>query len=934
MTPERWARIKGIFGEAIETPEPERTALLERSCGSDPGLRQEVERLLAAEGSTLESPVFGALAQLTPPELERGEMLAHYRVETKVGQGAMGAVYTALDTRLNRRIALKILPSGQFADPARKQRFIREAHAASSLMHPNIVTIHDIGSERDMNFIAMEYIDGRSLDRMIPPAGLPVRQALAYAIQIAGALSGANAAGIVHRDLKPSNIMVTREGLVKLLDFGLARVTRLAEHDGGPLTIEGEIMGTPSYMSPEQVRGHTADHRSDIFAFGAVLYEMVTGRCAFDRGTAVETMNAILNADPAALFEGGRTMPFAIESIILHCLEKAPEDRFQSARDLAYALEASAGPAEAAPASTGPQSRLRRRAVRVGAAAAAFALPFLLAYLWLRVNRSPMSVEGRIFAPVTQDPGAELFPSLAPDGESVAYAGKASGNWDVYLRRTGSDESVNLTQNSLEDDTQPAFSPDGDEIAFRSDRGGGGLFLMRADGTGVKRLTDSGYNPAWSPDGRQIVYAEEGVARPEDRTGRLSRLWSVEPDSGRKRLLRKDDGVQPQWSPGGRHIAFWAVDLDGHRDVWTGPADGGQAVRITRDEYLNWNPVWSPDGAWLYFCSNRSGSSAIWRVPIRESTGEARGAPELIRIPAPYAGHLSFSRDGRRLAYVHQVTTGRLGTVRFDPVRERVISEPKEITQSSKGAARPALSPDGKWLAFNSTEQQEHLFVVGADGSGLRQLTHGDHRNRGPRWSPDGKQLAFFSTRSGDWEIWTVEVDGGGLRQVTALAGQNVAWPVWSPDGKVLAYTIFGVNTFLVEAGKPWTAQSPRKLPPMTEPAQLFNGWSWSPDGRMLAGFLNRGDGIAIYLPASGTFRKLSEFGSDPVWLSDSRRLLFHHRGRIHLLDSESGRAGEVISIAPEDISRRGFAVSPDDRNIYYSVSTTEADVWLLNFER
>ena len=224
--------------------------------------------------------------------------------------------------------------------------------------------------------------------------------------------------------------------------------------------------------------------------------------------------------------------------------------------------------------------------------------------------------------------------------------------------------------------------------------------------------------------------------------------------------------------------------------------------------------------------------------------------------------------------------------------------------------------------------------MVGADGSGLRQLTNDAYRNRGPRWSPDGKRLAFFSTRTGDWEIWTIEADGSGLRQITALAGQNVAWPVWSPDGKYLAYTIFGVNTFLIETGKPWTAQTPRKLAPPTDGGELFNGWSWSPDGSMLAGFLNRGDGVVAYLPASGTFRKLSDVGTDPVWLSDSRRLLFHQRGQIHLMDSGTGRMREVLSIAPEEVARRGFAVSPDDRNIYYAVSTTEADVWLVDFER
>jgi len=687
-------------------------------------------------------------------------------------------------------------------------------------------------------------------------------------------------------------------------------------------------------MSPEQVRGEPVDHRSDIFSFGTVLYEMVTGRCFFDRGSAIETMNAIINADAAECFARDRAIPFAIEHIILHCLEKAPDDRFQSARDLAYALEASAGPAGSRQVPGAAEGSRWRTAAWVAALAGCSVLAFLAGWLLLAARRAPLSADRTIFAAVTNEPGAELYPSLAPDGKRVAYADKASGNWDIHVRTVGSDESVNLTRDSAEDDTQPAFSPDGRRIAFRSDRQGGGIFVMSADGSGVTRVAGEGFNPAWSPDGTRLLYAEEGILRPEDRTGRLSRLWVVEVAGGRKTLLRKDDGVQPQWSPNGQLIAYWGIDLDSHRDIWVAPASGGQGVRITRDEHLNWNPVWSPDGNYLYFCSNRGGSTGIWRVPVKESTGETRGAPELVRTPAPYTGHLSFSRDGRRLAYVHQVTTGQIRMVRFDPVREAAISEPREIAESAKGASRPTLSPDGKWLAFNTSERQEDLIVVAADGGLTRQLTSGEARNRGPRWSPDGKRIAFFSTRSGDWEIWTVDPDGGDLRQITALVGQNVAWPVWSPDSRQLAYTIFGVNTFLIDPNRPWSAQTPFRLPPFTDPKQIFNAWCWSPDGRMLAGFLNRGDGLAVYYPATRTYRQLTDIGSDPMWLSDNRRLLFHHRGRLNLLDTESGRWKEVVSVAPEEIARRGFAVSPDDRHIYFSVSVTEADVWTLNFER
>jgi Tol biopolymer transport system component/tRNA A-37 threonylcarbamoyl transferase component Bud32 len=928
MTPERWSRIKDIFGGALELSEQQRPAYLQENCGTDSGLRAEVERLLEAEREPLENPMLHALEHMAPPNLARGEMLGQYRVETMIGQGGMGVVYRAWDTRLDRRIALKILRPEQLNDPVHRQRLVREARAASALIHPNIVTVHDIGSDRDIDFIAMEHVEGRPLDQVIPASGLAPRQALAYAIQIAGALAGAHASGVVHRDLKPGNVMVTREGLVKLLDFGLARKTRRNQSGQFTVTLNAEIAGTPQYMSPEQIRGEEIDPRADVFSFGAVLYRMLAGHDLFERGGPVETMNAILAADAAEAIETGTAISPSVKSVILHCLEKAPEDRFQSAQDLTYALEACAAPMGPMPAATtaGP---LRRYGPWVAAMTLACAVG-----IWLGKPGMEPSVDGRIFAQITNDVGAELFPSLSPDAKNLVFAGKSAGNWDIYLQQVGAAEAANLTKDSPLDETQPAFSPDGHSIAFRSERDGGGIFVMRSDGSGVRRISDAGYNPAWSPDGKQIVYGEESIVRPEDRSGRVSRLWVVEVSSGKKRPLTKDDGVQPHWSPHGQFIAYWAIDLDGDRDLWTVPASGGSPVRITRDHFLDWNPVWSPDGAWIYFCSNRGGSMEIWRVPMKESTGEARGAPEVIRTPASYPAHLSLSRDGRHLAYVQQITTGRLDVVRFDPGRELVVSEPKQILQSTSGASRPSLSPDGKWLAYNSTEQEEDLMVVNADGSGLRRLTNGEYHNRGPRWSPDGRQIAFFSTRSGEWEIWTTDADGSNFRQVTNVAGNNVAWPVWSADGKHLAYTLFGLNTFVIELDKPWNQQTPEKLPPFPVEGQMFNGWNWSPDGRMLAGFLDRDNGVAVYLPETGSFKKLAEHGADPVWLSDSRRLLFLDRGKIQLLDSATGVTRELVSVTPEEVARRGFAISPDDTRIYFSVSTTESDVWMVEFQR
>jgi TolB protein len=296
--------------------------------------------------------------------------------------------------------------------------------------------------------------------------------------------------------------------------------------------------------------------------------------------------------------------------------------------------------------------------------------------------------------------------------------------------------------------------------------------VMSVSGEAVRRITDFGYNPAWSPDGRELVCADERITRPEDRQMPLSRLWAVEVATGRKRLVSPGDAVQPQWSPHGQRIAYWAIDRSGHRDIWTVPANGGTPVPVTHDEPMDWSPAWRPDGKYLYFSSNRTAGMKLWRVPINESSGRVLGPLEPVRTPSEYAGHLSFARDRQRMTYVDATFSSNLSRVVFDPVTERVLDEPKDITEPSKQASRPAISPDGEWLAFNSAGPDEDIFLVRTDGTGLRQLTHEGHRDLGPRWSADGQQIAYFSKRTGNREIWTASVDGPHAK-ATYLPG----WP-------------------------------------------------------------------------------------------------------------------------------------------------------------
>lgn len=851
----------------------------------------------------------------------------------------MGMVYKARDSHLDRFIAIKVLAPGKMADADRRRRFIQEAKAASALNHPNIVTIYDVDREDGVDFIAMEYVPGRTLDQMIGRQGLKLDDALNYGVQIASALGAAHAAGIVHRDLKPSNVMVTDSGVAKVLDFGLAKLTesklredldtRTIYGDEVARTLDGFIVGTAAYMSPEQAEGKPVDARSDIFSFGALLYQLVTGQTAFRRQSQMSTLAAILRDEPKPPTEVATGTPCDLEKIIARCLRKDPDRRYQHMLDVKLALEevkeeSVSGASKAAP-------RRTRRLPYKTIAAAAIAVVLLAAFWLVRFNLRPPQMKWT-FSQLTDQAGPELFPSLSPDGKTVVYAARPSSSWDIFAQRVGGNMPTNLTANSKADESQPAFSPDGERIAFHSERDGGGIFIMGATGEAVRRLTNFGYNPAWSPDSSHVVMATESIVRPEDRFLPVSRLWVVNVFTQKARLLSDQDGVQPHWSPHGHRIAFWASKA-GQRDIWTIAAGGGDPVPVTRDQHVDWNPVWSPDGRYLYFISDRSGPMNLWRAPIDERSGEIQGEVEPVTTPSSDTGLIGIARNGR-IAYAHQASTARLHKIGFDPELGKPAGRPIEITGGSRQAVRPDLSPDGRWLTFCSWGRQQDILLVRTDGTDLRQLTDDQYHDRGPRWSPDGTHITFFTDRSGKNEIWAIHPDGSGLEQISSAAG-NIVWPVWSPDGLRLVYTVFGASPspFLIENVQQAKQQEPLALPAPSDARETFNAWHWSPDGEKLAGFMQRDDGrfsgIAFYSFKTQTYTKLTDFGMDPVWLSDSRRVLFNQEGRLWMVDSADKKTREVLSVAPQEIGRRGFALSRDDRTIYFSLATTESDIWL-----
>jgi serine/threonine protein kinase len=510
--------------------------------------------------------------------LTPGSRVGAYEIFAAIGAGGMGEVYRARDRKLERDVAIKILPEALAGDPERIARFEREAKTLAALNHPNIAHIHGVEESDGIRALVMELVEGPTLADRLLKGPLPIQEATGIATQIADGLDAAHERGIVHRDLKPANIKITSDGRVKLLDFGIAKLV-VGDVAGDDLTHaptvtvertrDGVLLGTAAYMSPEQARGQVVDKRTDIWAFGCVLYEMLTGRSTFARHTVTDTLAAIIEREPdwAAL---PPSTPSGILDLLHRFLEKNPKRRLRDVGDARIEIETSiAG---------GGRQALRIRRWLVPATVGIVALAW---FLWSQHERRPASAQDPVrnatFSQITDQSGIELFPSLSPDGRALVYASRASGNWDIYFQRVGGKNPVNLTRNSEADDTQPAFSSDGDRIAFRSERDGGGIFVMGATGESVRRLTTFGYNPTWSPDGKEIAFASEGITFGPDARAPTSQLWTVNVATGDRKLVLMEDAIGPSWSPHGDRIAY-AAFKEGRRSIWAIPARDARRV--------------------------------------------------------------------------------------------------------------------------------------------------------------------------------------------------------------------------------------------------------------------------------------------------------------------------------------------------------------------
>ena len=887
--------------------------------------------------------------------LVSGTKLGPYEILSPLGEGGMGEVYRAKDTRLGREVALKVLSERLATNAVARERFERESKAVAALSHPNILALYDVGLEGETAYAVTELLEGQTLRKALQPGSLPIRKALDVATQVGKGLVAAHEKGIVHRDLKPENLFVTRSGHVKILDFGIARLTLAETDDSGSAAISngehtepGRVLGTVGYMSPEQARGQTAGARSDIFSLGAILYEMLSGKRAFRKDSGIDTLTAILKEEPPDLVLTNQSVPPGLERLVRHCLEKDQALRFQTARDLVFDLETLASESlsgsigTAAPPAREPLWRRSR-----GLVAAALVAGLAAGAAWVLATR----VSGRghggtprlTFQRLTSQPGGETKPALSPDGETVAFVSTAAGNRDIWIQRVGSDKAINLTADSSVDEMDPAFSPDGSLIAFHSDRDGGGIFVMGALGESVRRVTAGGFSPDWTPDGKEIAYADEEVTSPLLRS--RSKLWAVNVASGQKRPLLASDGVEPAASPHGLRVAYWGLKGDtAQRDVYTIPLaglkDGEAAVPVTDDAAVDFSPFWSPDGKTLYFGSDRGGSFNLWRVPIDEESGRTRGVPEPVTLPTTWAGIFPGSfrgaRSRSRIAFTAPAELMTIERVTLDPASLAFAGPAAVLRRGSAMFLDLELSPDGSTLATRTQGATENLCVLTADGASVRQLTRDAFRNRWARWSPDGQRIFFYSNRGGAYGVWTIKPDGSDTTPVPGLPDASWAAPVPSPDGARIALGRPSTGHVVVTSlapGAPGAEGSPVAAAPPLEIEGKW-AWDWSPDGRQLL-VLQRGavsgSGLLMCGIPGGKCELLSAKAEQGRFFPDGRRVGYVERGEIHVLDLAT-RIQRVLIPANANSPITRFCISRDGRALYLLRDVSEGDIWVATF--
>lgn len=918
-----WEQVQSVFLRALDLDAEERERFLDDACAGDGELRRDVESLIAhdaASGERIAEAIEGTARSLVESDaVQPGTTLGDYEVLKLIGSGGMGEVYQSRDTRLARDVAIKVLPAYVSDDPERLRRFEQEAQAAAALNHPNILAVHRMGTYRGAPYMVSELLDGSTLRQLLVRGPLPARKAIEYGVQIARGLAAAHDKGIVHRDLKPENLFVTKDGHVKILDFGLAKLAESASTAEEPGTESGLVMGTAGYMSPEQVRGQEVDYRTDIFALGAVLFEMLTGQRAFKKATAAETMSAIMHEDTADLSQLAPAAPPALHRIVRRCLEKNREQRFQSASDLAFALDAlSESGMLASPAVASRPGRWGRLGAAIreksdfryrnAVLTVMSGLGLLLLLYWLRPTMPAPQVTGIV--QLTKSGQARSMEPLLTDGPRIYYQSSGAPASELQVRA--------VLLNGDEDRMVPIapghfflrdISPDGSKfLGISGWLGQSPVWMLPMTGSAPRRVGNLLANDAaWSHDGKWIAYAKNNqllVATPE---GTESRIVATMADSS--------TGIDHvRWSPDDQKLRFTlrspgpggSLAYPVTQTLWEVGADG-HGLRELKFEWPG-NPMeccgdWTPDGRYFVFQSERKGTSDLWALQ-EKSDWWHKPNREPIRLtfgPDDYYQPVA-SRDGKHIFAVGVQPHGELA--RYDADREAFVPY-----LGGRSISHISFSHDGKWLAYVAYPEGT-LWRANADGSGPLQLTSPPLQVGSPMWSQDDTQIAFHALEPGKpYKVFIVPAEGGALEPLPSEP-MSEAVPGWVPGRDALTYS----RSYKAENAALYLFDRKSGKSEKIAGTDGLYGGVWSPDGRYLAATDAATDQLLLVDLKSGKRTPIAGPASWPSWSADSQYLYFSKIGFnvIAKVRVPDGPEEDVLAI-PFRIAPWAFKVLPDN---------------------
>ena len=867
-----------------------------------------------------------------------GARLGRYEIRSKIGEGGMGEVYRAHDIDLDRQVAIKVLPANFATDRDRLQRFEQEARATSALNHPNILTVYDIGNHENSPYIVCELLEGQELRDLLKTSSLPERKAVEYAQQIATGLAAAHQRGITHRDLKPENLFVTNDGHVKILDFGLAKLrSQRADVISSEVMTEkqitdpGTVMGTVGYMSPEQVRGQPADHRSDIFSFGSILYEMLSGQRAFHRETMAETMTAILKEEPTDLTLSNRQISAQSERVVRHCLEKRPEDRFQSARDLAFALGAlsTSGPRQIDQLETAtPRVRSRATSHRLpwivaGVCLLAFLgmIPFALSYFLQTRSGDSQGLKLSILPPAN---AAFDFVAISPDGKLLAFTAATGGKLQLWVRPLDSTEAKPLA--GTDGARNPFWSPDSRSIGFFA---AGKLKKIDAAGGLAVTLCDARVPTGGSWNRQDVILFSSlggiGLTRVPASGGPVTVVIKPEVSKG------ETDFTDPLFLPDGEHFLYskFAAQKD-TRGIYLASLDGKVTGRLLPDDS---NCAYAPGAngrAYLLFGREGALMAQSFDPGSLQLSGEAFVVAEQV---GSILGNITTSRH-------RNFSVSENGLLVFDPSFDRQRNELIWVDRGGQklssldeltNPGTAVLSADDRRLAVARRDPQNgnsDLWLSEASGKSVTRFTFDPANDDFPIWSPDGQRIFWTSNKTGTYQIYQKAANGSGDESV-ALSSDLYKFPTdWSRDGRFIIYRVVNPKTKYDIWVLP-IATSDQKPFPFLETEANEAAAVLSPDGQWMAYTSDESGQYEVYVqsfPAHGSKRQVSTSGGiGPRWAGNE---LFYQAldGKLMATTVKFGASLEVGTPTPHfEFRAGGNLIAP-----YFCV-TKDAQRFLLS---